>query len=123
MPAGASPGSIIGAGNGDGFELLEQLGVGGHGEVWRAWQRGMEREVAIKCLRADTAGDPRFADRFRDEKLINGQLSHPNVVTVHLAFQHGTRHYIVMEYLERGSLRPWVGELAEPQIAGVLADV
>src|SRR5262245_9888431 len=87
--------------------------------VYLARQTDLDRNVALKELGALQAMDPAFAARFLHESRIAGSLSHPNIITVYDYFEYGGLPYIAMEYLERGSLRPHVGRLTLPQIAGV----
>ena len=78
------------------------------------------RRVALKELSPFHASDPSWARRFLSESRIAGSLGHPNIVTVHDYFEHEGIPYIAMEYMERGSLRPWVGHLSFVQVGGVL---
>src|ERR671932_647850 len=82
--------------------------------------RTVGRFVALKELGAFHASDASFAQRFLRESRVAGSLSHPNIVTVHDYFEHDGTPYIAMEYVERGSLRPYVGHLSFAQIGGVL---
>ncbi len=88
--------------------------------VYLARQTDLDRDVALKELGAFHASDPAFAERFLRESRVAGSLSHPNIVTVHDYFEHEGTPYISMEYIERGSLRPWIGKLSLAQVAGVL---
>ena len=83
------------------YELGERLGFGGMSTVQLAFDRRLEREVAVKLLAEHLADDPQFVSRFRREALAAAQLVHPNIVQV---FDFGLddrsgRHYIVMEYI------------------------
>src|SRR4051794_41360407 len=91
--------------------------------VYLAWQTDLDRFVALKELGAFHASDPSFAQRFLRESRVAGSLSHPNIVTVHDYFEHDGTPYIAMEYIERGSLRPYVGRMTFAQIGGVLEGV
>jgi hypothetical protein len=102
------------------YEVLQEVGRGGMAVVYLARQTDLDRDVALKELGAFHASDPAFADRFLRESRVAGSLSHPNIVTVHDYFEHEGTPYIAMEYVERGSLRPWVGKMSLAQIAGVL---
>ncbi len=64
------------------YRLLARIGAGGMGTVYRARQLNMDRDVAVKLIRADAAGDRERADRFRQEARIIARLQHPNVLTV-----------------------------------------
>ena len=83
------------------YELGERLGFGGMSTVQRAFDRRLEREVAVKLLAEHLADDPAFVARFRREALSAASLVHPNIVQV---FDFGLdepsqRQYIVMEYI------------------------
>ena len=102
------------------YEILREVGRGGMALVYLARQTDLDRFVALKELGAFHASDPSFAQRFLRESRVAGSLSHPNIVTVHDYFEHDGTPYIAMEYLERGSLRPYVGRMNLAQIGGVL---
>jgi serine/threonine protein kinase len=102
------------------YEILREVGRGGMAMVYLARQTDLDRFVALKELGAFHASDPSFAQRFLRESRVAGSLSHPNIVTVHDYFEHDGTPYIAMEYIERGSLRPYVGRMNLAQIGGVL---
>ena len=102
------------------YEILRELGRGGMALVYLARQNDLDRFVALKELGAFHASDASFAQRFIRESRVAGSLSHPNIVTVHDYFEHEGTPYIAMEYVERGSLRPYIGKTDLPQVAGVL---
>ncbi len=105
------------------YELLEVIGRGGAAVVYLARQPDLDRHVALKELSPHHAGDPSFAHRFVEESRLAGAMSHPSVVTVHEYFEHDGLPYIAMEYLPRGSLRPYLATLTSPQLAGMLENV
>ena len=102
------------------YEILREVGRGGMAMVYLARQTDLDRFVALKELGAFHASDPSFAQRFLRESRVAGSLSHPNICTVHDYFEHDGTPYIAMEYIERGSLRPYVGTMNMAQIGGVL---
>src|ERR1700745_2319169 len=102
------------------YEILREVGRGGMAMVYLARQSDLDRFVALKELGAFHASDPSFAQRFLRESRVAGSLSHPNIVTVHDYFEHEGTPYIAMEYIERGSLRPYVSRMTFAQIGGVL---
>ena len=102
------------------YEILREVGRGGMAMVYLARQTDLDRFVALKELAAFHASDAAFAQRFLRESRVAGSLSHPNIVTVHDYFEHDGTPYIAMEYVERGSLRPFVGHMSLAQIGGVL---
>jgi predicted Ser/Thr protein kinase len=102
------------------YELLEELGRGGTATVYLARQTDLGRLVALKELTALPVSDPSTARRFLRESRLAASLNHPNIVTVHDFFEHRGTPYIAMEYVEGGTLRPVMHELAFPQAAKVL---
>src|SRR4051812_10712360 len=88
--------------------------------VYVARQLDLDRSVALKELRAFRTFEPSFAQRFLREARLAGSFSHPNIVTVYEYFEYDRVPYIAMEYLPRGSLRPFVGHLTLAQTGGGL---
>jgi serine/threonine-protein kinase len=87
------------------FELLELCGEGAMGTVYRAWQTGMERQVAVKILRADLLRDASIVKRFDREARAVARLTHPNIVTVFLVGEtEDGLPFLVMEFVEGESL-------------------
>ena len=105
------------------YEILHEVGRGGMATVYLARQTQLDRQVALKELGAFHASDPAFARRFLRESRMAGALSHPNIVTVHDYFEHDGTPYIAMEYVARGSLRPYLGGLNVAQVSGVIKGV
>ena len=105
------------------YEVGEVIGRGGAAVVYLAHQRDLHRPVALKELAPFYAVERGFAERFVEESRMIATLNHPNVVTVHEYFEDAGVPYIVMEYLARGSLRPFVGRLGIAEIVGVLDSV
>lgn len=90
------------------YQLLHTLGTGGMAVVYRAYDRMLERPVAIKILRQDFSDDEDFRERFRQEARAAANLSHPNIVMVHdFGFDSG-RLFIVMEYVPGTDLKSMV---------------
>ena len=82
------------------YRLLEKLGEGGMGVVYRALHVELERVVALKVVRADRIGDSQAVERFRREIKAAGKLDHPNIVLAHDARQIDGTHILVMEFIE-----------------------
>jgi serine/threonine protein kinase len=80
------------------YALEALLGSGGMGEVWRAWDRELDRPVAVKVLREEFAGQE-LAERFRREARIAGRLQHPGITVVHDVGSDNGRLFMVMELL------------------------
>jgi Tol biopolymer transport system component len=87
------------------YEILALLGQGGGGEVYRAWDPRLEREVALKILHKRSAADPDRVQRFIAEARAASALNHPNIVTVFDAAVDGDTPYIVSELIDGRPLR------------------
>jgi WD40 repeat protein/tRNA A-37 threonylcarbamoyl transferase component Bud32 len=87
------------------YEVLSPLGAGGMGEVYRALDPRLGREVAVKVLPEPVAKDPERLRRFEKEARAVGALNHPNILTVHDVGSHDGSPYVVTELLEGETLR------------------
>ncbi len=87
-----------------GYRLLEKVGAGGMGSVYRAEQLSLHREVAIKVLAEKLVSDSAFVDQFQNEARAAGQLNHPNVVQVYDVGEADGRHFFSMEFIHGGSV-------------------
>ena len=99
------------------YEILSPLGVGGMGEVWRARDRRLSRDVAIKVVRPGFASDPDRLSRFEKEARAAAQLDHPNILVVHDVGTHEGSPFIVSELLQGESLREKLGAPLPPKKA------
>lgn len=104
------------------FEVRERLGAGGMGVVMSAFDPQLHRTVAVKVLRDE--GDPDEQARLLDEARAMAKLRHPNLVTVYEAGTHEDSVYIVMEFVEGGTLGRWLddGTRTWRQVAEVFVD-
>ncbi len=87
------------------YEITSLLGAGGMGEVYRAKDLELGREVAIKVLRKKLASEPEGLKRFEREARTASALNHPNITTIYHIGEHEGTRYIVMEYVEGKPLR------------------
>ena len=87
------------------YEILAPLGAGGMGEVYRARDSRLERDVAIKVLPASFSQDPDRLRRFEQEAKAASALNHPNILTIHDIGSHDGSPYVVSELLEGETLR------------------
>ena len=117
-----TPGTRLGP-----YEILAPLGAGGMGEVYRATDTKLGRDIALKVLPAEMAHDPERLARFRREAKALAQLDHPNIVTIHSVEESDGVHYLTMQLVEGqpldrlipGSGLP-IGQIVE--IASALGD-
>ncbi len=114
------------------YEIVARLGRGGMGEVYRGYERTLERQVAIKVLPADRAGNPDFVRRFKAEATAAANLIHPNIIRIYFIGEDAGHHFFAMQYVEGESLADLLqrcGKLAiddtlaivEPTVAGLAA--
>ncbi len=110
-----------------GYEILSLLGVGGMGEVYRARDVRLGREVALKVIARSAAGDPAYLRRFEEEARLASVLNHPNIVTIYGVGEEGDIAFIAMELVRGRTLRTLLAERALPvrevlDLAAPLAD-
>ena len=91
------------------YEIIELLGAGGMGEVYRARDSRLDRMVAIKVLPAAFSADGGRLQRFAQEARSASALNHPNIITIYELGQDGPTHYIAMELVEGKTLRELLG--------------
>jgi eukaryotic-like serine/threonine-protein kinase len=105
----------------DRYALLERIGSGGAGVVWRAHDELLDRTVAVKLLHRDLAQDPDTTERFRAEAAAAAKLTHPHAVIVYDIGETEDGDYLVMELVEGATL----GDLLEegPLLPGVAASL
>jgi eukaryotic-like serine/threonine-protein kinase len=99
------------------YVLMDRLGEGGMGEVFKARHRRMERDVALKVIRNEKLGSAEAIKRFHQEIMTAAALAHENVVMAYDADQAGDRHFFAMEYVEGTNLTRLVKEKGPMPIA------
>jgi tetratricopeptide (TPR) repeat protein/predicted Ser/Thr protein kinase len=87
------------------LEVIEMLGQGGMGVVYRVRQRGLDREAALKIMPPRASGDSAFSERFGREARALARLNHPNIITVYDFGCAGDLYYFLMEYVDGANLR------------------
>jgi serine/threonine protein kinase len=100
------------------YRIVEQIGAGGMGVVYRARDEQLERDVAVKVLPPSTLLDESSRKRFRKEALALARLNHPNVATVHEFGSQDTTDFLVSEYIPGVTLdtKLAIGALAEKEV-------
>ena len=106
-----------------GFEILEVLGVGGMGIVYKARQVRLDRFVALKMIRAGVAPRPQDLNRFESEALAVAAIEHPNIIRIFEIGEYGGMPFCSLEYLAGGSLAKKIGGKPQPvdQAASIVA--
>src|SRR4030095_7142391 len=97
------------------YEIVSSIGAGGMGEVYRARDTRLGREVALKVLPASFADDKTRLSRFRQEACAAGALNHPNILAIYDVRTDDSAPYVVSELLEGETLRQRMGGAALPQ--------
>jgi serine/threonine protein kinase len=107
------------------YEIIEELGRGGMAMVYRAKDRQLEREVAVKVLPFSLAFDTEFVERFQREARTAAQLEHPNIISIYRVGRSGRVIYFVMKFLRGGSLSTVLAarkKLNPPEIRRLLSE-
>ena len=107
----------------DRYEIIKSIGEGGMANVYLAHDLILDRDVAIKVLRGDLAGDEKFVRRFQREALAASSLSHPNIVEMYDVGEDNGTYYIVMEYVEGRTLKQLLkkrGNLTTPEVVDIM---
>ena len=102
-PVGAAAESLIGRTLAH-YEIMDKIGRGGMGEVYRAWDVKLGRDVAIKALPSEFADDPGRLDRFEREARMLASLNHPNIATIHGVEESNGVRFLVLEMVEGDGL-------------------
>jgi serine/threonine protein kinase/Tol biopolymer transport system component len=97
------------------YEILSPLGAGGMGEVYRARDTRLGRDVAVKVLPSSFSDDEQRLHRFEQEACAAGALNHPNILAIHDVGRHDGSSYVVSELLEGETLRERMAGAALPQ--------
>ena len=90
------------------YELLEELGKGGFGTVYRARETVLELERAVKVLHPNLVNTLEFIERFRREAKVSARLDHPNIVPVYELAEEGGYSFLTMKFMPGGSLKDWL---------------
>lgn len=107
------------------YQILEKIGQGGMAAVYRAHQQSVERDVALKVILRDIAGDPAAIQRFQREAKLIARLEHPHILPVYDFDGGHSPPYIVMRYLEGGTLKDWMiqGRLPHYEVVHLLQQI
>src|SRR5262245_13563994 len=101
------------------YEIVAKLGEGGMGEVYKARDTRLDRQVAIKVLPDAFAADPQFRDRFDREARVVSQLTHPHICTLHDVGDQDGIAFLVMEYLEGETLEARLTKMSKANTPGL----
>jgi serine/threonine protein kinase/tetratricopeptide (TPR) repeat protein len=98
---------------GDRYEILELLGEGGMGRVYKAWDRDLEKVIALKTIRGEQARNPEILKRFKQELLLARKITHKNVIRIHDMGEAGGVRFFTMEYIPGDSLKARIEKLGK----------
>jgi len=108
-----------------GLEIIELLGQGGMGAVYKARQKQLDRIVALKILPPEVGKDPAFAERFTREARSLARLNHPHIVTLYEFGQSDDLYYFIMEFVDGTDLRRVIrkGDLAPKEALSIVPQI
>ncbi len=101
------------------YQILQKLGAGGMGDIYKAQDTRLNRFVAIKALSADNSGDPEHRRRFIQEAQAASSLNHPNIITIHDIVSYDGQEFMVMEFVSGKALSELISPSGLP-IADIL---
>jgi len=87
------------------YQIIEELGKGGMGKVYRALDKELNEEVALKLIKPEIAVDKKVIERFKNELKLARKIGHPNIGRMYELLDYGGIHYITMEYVAGQDLR------------------
>lgn len=99
------------------YRLVERLGQGGMATVYKGYEAALDRYVAVKVLPQFFASDPSFTQRFRREAKAIAQLNHPNIIPIYSYGEQSGITYLVMQFVEGGTLKHERGQTHSPEEA------
>jgi len=112
------------------YQIVELLGRGGMAEVYKAYQQSLDRYVAIKLMHTFLSEDSDFFERFNREAKNVAALRHPNIIQIHDFDHEGKTYYMVMEFVDGGTLKDRLEQLARQgqriplnEAVGIIKDV
>jgi tetratricopeptide (TPR) repeat protein len=106
-----------------GFKIVGELGRGGMGAVYKAWQESLKRVVALKVIKGEAYADSAASARFQAEAEAAARFQHPNIVQVFEVGEHEGMGYLVLEYMAGGGLdRRLAGLLQDPRDSALLTE-
>lgn len=108
------------------FEIQEMLGIGGMGAVYKAYDRDIDRVIALKCIRPELAKDPEITQRFTQELLLARQITHKNIIRIFDVRDSSGLKFITMEYVAGRDLSSLVeakGKLSITESVGIVTQI
>ena len=118
LPADELPRGMVFAGR---YEIIEELGAGGMGRVYRAHDTKLNEEVALKLIKPEIAADKRTVERFHNEIKIARKISHKNVCRTHDLHEEGLTLYLTMEYVRGEDLKSLIHRTKTLSVGTALA--
>jgi serine/threonine protein kinase len=110
----------------DRYEIIEELGKGGMGRVYKVYDKKIREIIALKLLKPEIASDLRTTERFSNELRFARKISHPHVCRMYDLGEEGQAHFITMEYVPGEDLKSFIrraGHLTEPKAMSIAAQI
>jgi serine/threonine protein kinase len=110
----------------DRYEVIEEVGKGGMGRVYKVFDKKIKENIALKLLKAEIASEPRTIERFRNELKFARKISHPHVCRMYDLGEVGQLHFITMEYVSGEDLKSFIrraGHLTEPKTLSIAEQI
>jgi serine/threonine protein kinase/predicted Zn-dependent protease len=103
------------------YQIIEELGRGGMGSVFRVLDKKLNEEVALKLLRSDIASDSKNLERFSNEVRLARKIIHKNVGRIYHLSDEGGKHFITMEYVQGQDLRALIGQTGQLTVSKTMS--
>jgi serine/threonine protein kinase len=110
----------------DRYEIIEEVGKGGMGRVYKVFDKKIKENIALKLLKPEIASDQRTIERFRNELKFARKIAHPHVCRMYDLGEVGQLHYITMEYVSGEDLKSFIrraGHLTEPKALAIAEQI
>jgi serine/threonine protein kinase len=110
----------------DRYEIIEEVGKGGMGRVYKAFDKKIKENIALKLLKPEIASESRTIDRFRNELKFARKIAHPHVCRMYDLGEVGQMHFITMEYVSGEDLKSFIrraGHLTEPKALSIAEQI
>ena len=103
------------------YQIIEELGHGGMGRVYRALDKKLNKEVALNLVRPEIAADRETPERFHNELKLARKISHPHVGRMYELMEEKGAHFITMEYVPGQDLRALIRQMVQLTVAKTLS--
>ena len=102
---------------GDRYQVIEELGKGGMGKVYKVFDTEIQEKIALKLLKPEIAGDQKTVERFRNELKLARKIGHKNVCRMFDLNRHDGSYFITMEYISGENLKSFINRVGQLPVA------